>query len=220
MINKKFGRWFVLKEIKERTGSGDIIYKCKCDCGKKRNVPGCRLRNGKSKSCGCLAKEVARKLMIKHGIAHTFEYKLWKRICHRCERVKKYTDRGIKCFFSSFDSFLICLKKLGPRPEGYSLDRINNDGHYEDGNIRWASAKQQVLNRNIFKKKTSKYRGVSWNKEYKKWRAEITINDIGFHLGRFDNEEDAYKAFLEKYFLTYKAFPPEMKMRVFSPTLK
>jgi len=52
--------------------------------------------------------------------------------------------KGIEFRFNSFDDF---YKELGARPEGYSLDRINTLGHYEPGNVRWASAKQQAQNR-------------------------------------------------------------------------
>lgn len=56
----------------------------------------------------------------------------------------QYGGRGIEFRFSTFDEFLALL---GPRPEGYSLDRINTDGHYESGNVRWATNKQQSHNR-------------------------------------------------------------------------
>jgi len=63
-----------------------------------------------------------------------------------------YAGRGIQFLFSSFEQF---FAELGPRPEGktvkgwplYSLERINNDGNYEPGNVRWATAKEQKQNR-------------------------------------------------------------------------
>jgi hypothetical protein len=56
-----------------------------------------------------------------------------------------YGGRGIKCFFTGVEQI---IGEIGKRPgKGYSLDRINNDGHYEPGNIRWATWKQQANNR-------------------------------------------------------------------------
>ena len=57
---------------------------------------------------------------------------------------KYYGARGIKFLFRSFAQFLKCL---GPRPEGMSIDRINNDGHYKPGNVRWATPKTQGRNK-------------------------------------------------------------------------
>lgn len=67
----------------------------------------------------------------------------------RCEnprnnRFADYGGRGIKFKFSSFDRF---LSELGPRPRGKKLDRINNNGHYEPGNVRWATESESVRNR-------------------------------------------------------------------------
>lgn len=57
---------------------------------------------------------------------------------------RRYKERGIEFRFSSFQEF---IAHIGPRPEGCSLDRIDNDGHYELGNVRWATRKQQAANR-------------------------------------------------------------------------
>lgn len=79
----------------------------------------------------------------------TPEYRAYRDAKQRCTNEKSprwYTHggRGIKFLFTSFEEF---LKDIGPRPEGMTLDRIDNDGHYEKGNVRWASPSQQVSNR-------------------------------------------------------------------------
>lgn len=82
-------------------------------------------------------------------------YELWKRIKQRCYNenhtfYKNYGGRGIKVFdnwisdYRSFESWI--LNNLGEKPEGFSLDRIDNDGNYEPGNLRWADRKTQNNN--------------------------------------------------------------------------
>jgi hypothetical protein len=56
---------------------------------------------------------------------------------------KNYGGRGIRFLFTSFEQF---FAELGPRPAGMSLDRKNNDGNYEPGNVRWATASEQRRN--------------------------------------------------------------------------
>ena len=73
----------------------------------------------------------------------------------RCEsekspRYKYYGARGIEFKFNSFEEF---FAELGEKPKpSYSLDRIDNDGHYEAGNVRWASKSEQVSNRRSYEK--------------------------------------------------------------------
>ncbi|HWY36734.1 MAG TPA: hypothetical protein VNX68_18965, partial [Nitrosopumilaceae archaeon] len=82
--------------------------------------------------------------------SHSLTYNSWIGMVQRCTNPKKdgydrYGGRGIKVLFPSFKAF---LKEVGERPsQKYSIDRINNDGNYEPGNVRWATAEQQASNR-------------------------------------------------------------------------
>lgn len=82
------------------------------------------------------------------------EHRAYEKAKERCNNpnnkaYKNYGGRGIEFRFKSTAEF---DAELGPRPKGKSLDRINNDGHYEKGNVRWASKKEQQNNRRCVKK--------------------------------------------------------------------
>jgi hypothetical protein len=84
-----------------------------------------------------------------HGLRRDPLYAVYHAAKDRCEnpnnpRYHCYGGRGIRFRFTSFPEFLAAL---GPRPDGLTLQRINNDGHYEPGNVCWATYKEQALNR-------------------------------------------------------------------------
>jgi len=87
----------------------------------------------------------------KHGMSYTPEYTAFRDAQRRCKPGghKDYAGRGIKFLFTSFEQFYAAL---GPRPEGKSLDREDNDGHYEPGNVRWATKQEQQSNQRRQKK--------------------------------------------------------------------
>lgn len=160
--NQRFTRLTVVQEA-GRTSRGEVLWLCRCDCGIEKAVPSSRLRTGSVKSCGCLRQEQApknaRMYWYRHGHAASKDkpesptYRTWASMIERCENpnsrsYKNYGARGISVHPLWRRDFRTFLRDVGERPsEEYSLDRINNFGDYIPGNVRWATAKQQMRNR-------------------------------------------------------------------------
>jgi hypothetical protein len=131
----------------------EVYWVCQCACGNTVTVRGTALRSG-TESCGCLRREVNIKNHKKHGYncrgKVTPEYRAytsakWRCQCKTGDFYMCYGGRGIKFLFTSFQQF---IDEVGNRPSStHSLDRENNDGHYEPGNVRWATRSEQQKNK-------------------------------------------------------------------------
>ena len=154
ILGRKFGRLVALKLVGTRKYCA--MWLCKCDCGNEKIVNGYNLRNGNTKSCGCLHKE--KMTNKKHGMTETPEYNSWIGMKDRCYNPnnKEYDywgGRGIKVCDEWLHDFATFYNHVGSKPgPEYSIDRINNNGNYEPGNVRWATALEQSNNKRAYKK--------------------------------------------------------------------
>lgn len=161
-IGARFCRLTVIGEVApavEPSGQTKRMVLCKCECGTTLAVRLTNLRTKHTQSCGCLSVE----LLIDRGTTHgqakpgqqSANYRLWCSIKNRtvlgtATASTRYAGRGITLYapwvddFISFDTWI--RENLGPRQKNYSLDRINNDGNYEPGNLRWATPREQSNN--------------------------------------------------------------------------
>lgn len=140
----------------------------------------------------------------KHGLRHTPEYNSWygmKERCYDSSRLSynKYGGRGIRVCDRWLTSFSNFIEDMGKRPDGYSLDRIDNNGNYEPSNCRWSPRYIQQVNQGMRSDNTSGAKGVYWDKSRKKWEVKIGRK----YYGRFDDFEEAKRVRSDAFAITY-----------------
>lgn len=152
LTGRTFGRLTVLKETSYQSRTRTRYWLCECECGRAKEVTGAGLLSGDTQSCGCLSLEKLRDRSTTHGLSHSREHLIWRSMLTRCynpcsKSWKWYGGRGICVYGPWRKSFERFYHAVGNIPIGYSLDRIDNNGHYEPGNIRLATASEQAFNR-------------------------------------------------------------------------
>lgn len=137
----------------------------------------------------------------KHGMWQSPEYSSWSGMKDRCSnpnnpRYKHYGGRGIKVYDEWKESFSAFYSYIGTKPTAeHSLDRIDVDGNYEPGNVRWATPQEQSYNKRLQYNNISGYRGVSYDSITKRWRADIKQDISRIRIGRYDTTEQAALAY-------------------------
>lgn len=144
IINKKFGRLLVIRQLEERGNRGQIKYECLCDCGNKHIVTGESLRSGKSKSCGCFKKDYIPKNKILDR-----EKALWKQLYNstikkRSKKLNYISDIDIdefikisksRCNYCGLEKSNILKDRIGNFYLKYNgIDRINSSKGYMKNN--------------------------------------------------------------------------------------
>lgn len=162
------------------------IYLCECDCGKNIKVSRKNLLTNRNKSCGCLSKTHN---MSSHKLATT-----WAGMMSRCYKkedisYKNYGGRGITVcdkwhYLPNF------IEDMSPKPEGCTLDRIDNSKGYSPDNCKWSTYSDQSINRRKRKNKSG-YTGVY--SHYNKFRCSLTRDKITRVSKNLDTKEEAIK---------------------------
>ena len=149
----RYGRLTCIKQMGVNAHA-QALWECRCDCGVVVTKSSVSLNNG-ANQC---TRSCTLGVHVRHGdTTHTTrskEYTAWNSMKQRClnpraMNYKNYGGRGITMCQAWVDDFAMFLAHVGRAPEGnrISIDRIDNEGHYEPGNVRWATPREQVMNR-------------------------------------------------------------------------
>ena len=218
-------RWKVLERAEDyvsKSGYRDEMYLCECSCEKhtKSIVYGKNLRYGKSKSCGCVANEINRKIHKKKN-----EYDLSGNY-----GVIWLTNTNQKCYFDLEDADKILSHTWFEDSQGYAATHIKrnkivrmhtllgflyydhedkNKLNNQKSNLRKCTVQQNNFNNSLKSTNTSGIIGVSYHHGAEKWRSYININGRQIHRGLFQNKEDAIKIRLKAEAKYYGEFAPQ-----------
>jgi hypothetical protein len=151
ITGREFGMLVVVKfDSIRRSGSH---WLCRCQCGTEKVIAKNKLNRGQQ-SCGCKNNTRTCRQMTRHGMHRSSEYHIWSSMIQRChnknnDNYPDYGEFGVVVCERWRESFSNFYEDVGPRPSpGHSIDRYpNSNGNYEPGNVRWATAKEQLRNR-------------------------------------------------------------------------
>lgn len=155
LLGIRFSRLLVVAQLPNSRGC--TRWLCRCDCGNELSTPPGPLRSGRTKSCGCMRKAILATSNLMHGQAETRVHNIWRGMLKRCLNHPRYAGRGIKVCerWKTFENF---LADMGQPPDGYSIERNDNNLDYEPGNCEWIPQWKQTRN-------TSRTKRISINGE-------------------------------------------------------
>ena len=138
-------------------------------------------------------KEGIKNPNYRHGLRYTKEYDQWRSMKQRCKKTYKNRIKVYKGWIDNPAVFINYIKSLENYnvENYYTLDRIENDGNYEPGNLRWTNNHVQQVNKRKYATNSSGYVGVIYMKDRNKYKSKIVLNNKHIHLGFFNTKEEA-----------------------------
>lgn len=136
--NSRFGKLVVIEDVTRSTQQAS----CLCECGRTKQIRANSLKNNGIISCGCTRR---------HGLRWTRIYTIHRKMLERCNNPNhvyyhNYGGRGISVCDEWYDVVKF-YKDMGDPPDGYQIDRIDNDQGYFKENCRWVTPKENCNNR-------------------------------------------------------------------------
>lgn len=198
----RFGRWTVVSFTGK---TGPTYWNCRCDCGTERKVAAGNLKKGLTTSCGCWKDEKTSDRAATHRRSNCPEYRSWYAMRQRCGNPRNvayanYGGRGITVCERWQHSFQAFLSDMGDKPTpAHSLDRVDNDGNYEPGNVVWASKHRQSRNKRTNRMLT--FNGKTQTLE--DWANELGLCHATIHR-RLKDGWDLHDAFQPAHMLRRK----------------
>lgn len=206
IIGEKFGKLTVIKASNKRSGNGCILYECKCDCGNTSFVLGRHLKNGHSKSCGCVRKQklneqglknklnlvnkkFGRLLVIKYSHSDKYRNAVWECKCD-CGNIIKVSSNSL-CNGNTSSCGCISRENVNKLRAKNSIDGTN------------VAILNSIVKNDKSQITKSGVKGVGWDKKRNKWRVYIMFKGKSYHLGYYEDLNKAIEVRKEaedKYF--------------------
>ena len=165
----------------KKSQTGHKYWNCVCKCGVKKQIREYPLLRSQTKSCGCISRALCYARNFRHGHARTYNhgpsatYQCWLSMRSRClnpthKAYSYYGGRGINVCdrWMKFENF---FDDMGEKPNGLSLDRINNDLGYFKENCRWATDNEQGENRRNTRRIFHQGQRVDWPGFWHLWHS-------------------------------------------------
>lgn len=195
LTGQTFGHYTVLKEL-EKVKKGPRLWLCICKCGQEVAVLQNNLSRRPNQMCRACWYESRRTDDHYKSMRNVYEGMLGR--CYSDsdpERYAYYGGRGIavreRWRESEGEGFKNFFEDMAPRPEGFTLDRINpNDDYYKE-NCRWVSKSEQSYNRRKNTNNTSGRTGVYWIEERGLWEVQIGVEGTALRVGLYGSFEEA-----------------------------